>query len=255
MEFFTASDVLDHSTASTPDDPVTIHLNDSIKEALEVMLDNDFDQLPVVTDQGVQGMVTYKSVAKYVKSMNDPRIGETSVKIALNRNPNFINPEHDLFELFETLAEDEYVLIGDRKEVEGILTRYDVFYFLEDQVEPFLKIGEIEESLRHLFRKSCDDIEQRIEETFADRAENDDRYEPPEQFEDFSFDEYRMFMMRNLDQLPPILSQERDTVESLLEDTRDIRNALLHFRAEADDVDRDQLDIAHGYFTGIAGSV
>lgn len=255
MEFFTADDVLSHSTAATPDDPVTVDLDDSIQKALKLMLEHDFDQLPVVSDDGVEGTVTYKSVAKYVKWIDDPRVAETTVKIALNTNPEFVDRDHDLFELFDTLAKDDYVLIGNRDELAGILTRYDVFYFLEHQVEPFLKIGEIENSLRHLFRVSCDDLDQRIEETFADRAQYDESYDSPKCLEDFSFDDYRMFMMRNLDQLPPHVSQERDMVESLLDDLRETRNALLHFRAEADEVDRDQLDMAHGYFTGIANSV
>jgi restriction system protein len=255
MKFFTADDVLSHSTAATPDDPVTVRLGDSIQEALEIMLEHDFDQLPVMSDDGVEGTITYKSVVKYVKSMEQPRVEETSVKIALNTNPEFVDIDHDLFELFDTLAQDDYVLIGDPDGLEGILTRYDIFYFLEYQVEPFLKIGEIEESLRHIFRESCSDLNRRIEDTFADRAEHDESYSPPESIEDFSFDEYRMFMMRNLDQLPARLSQERDMVENLLAEVRDIRNALLHFRTEADDVDRDLLDMAHGYFTGIASGV
>ncbi|WP_254837850.1 CBS domain-containing protein [Natronomonas marina] len=255
MEFFTADDVLSHSTAATPDDPVTVNLDDSIQTALKLMLENDFDQLPVVSDDGVEGTVTYKSAAKYVKSIDKPRVEKTSVKIALNTNPEFVDLDHDLFELFDTLAKDDYVLIGDQQELDGILTRYDVFYFLKHQVEPFLQIGGIEESLRHLFRASCDDLDQRIEDTFADRATHDESYEPPERLEDFSFAEYRMFIMRNLDQLPPRLSQERDMVESLLEDIRETRNALFHFRTDADEVDRDQLDMAHGYFTSVASTV
>lgn len=255
MEFFTAADVLSHRTAATPDEPVTVDLDDSIQDALTLMLEHDFDQLPVVSDDGVEGTVTYKSVAKYVKSMDDPRVEETTVKIALNTNPKFVERDHDIFELFDTLAEDDYVLIGDQDDLDGILTRYDILYFLEHQVEPFLQIGEIEESLRYLFRTSFDDLDQAIDETFADRAEHDESYEAPDRPEDFSFDDYRMFMMRNLDHLPPRLSQERDMVESLLEDIRETRNALLHFRAEADEVDRDQLDMAHGYFTGIASTV
>lgn len=254
MQFFTAGDVLSHSTAATPDDPVTVHLDDTIQEALEMMLSNDFDQLPVLSDHGVEGVVTYKSVSRYVKSVDEPRVRNTSVKIVLDRNPKFVDLEHDIFQLFDTFAEDDFVLIGDRQQLDGILTRYDVFYFLEHQVEPILKIGEIEESLRQLFRISCEDIEQRIEATFAERAEHDTAYIPPNQLEDFSFDDYRMFMMRNLDQLPSRIAHERDMVESLLEDVRDIRNALLHFRAAADEVDRDELDIAHGYFTGIASA-
>lgn len=254
MQFFTADDVLSHSTEATPDNPVTIHLDDSIRDALETMLDKDFDQLPVVSEHGIEGAVTYKSVAKYVKSMDDPRVEETSVKIALDRNPAFVELDHDIFELFDTFAQDDFVLIGNRNDLDGMLTRYDIFYFLEDQVEPILKIGEIEESLRHLFRTSCNDLEQRIHDTFADRAEHDESYDPPERLEDFTFDEYRMFMMQNLDQLPQRLSNERDMVENLLENVRDIRNAILHFRTEADEIDRDQLDIAHGYFTGITSA-
>lgn len=64
-----------------------------------------------------------------------------------------------------------------------------------------------------------------------------------------------MFMMRNLGSLPSRLAQERDMVESLLEDIRDIRNALLHFRADVDEVERDELDMAHSYFIGIANTV
>ena len=255
MEFFTANDVLSHSTAARPDNPVTVHLNDSIQDALTIMLEKDFTQLPVMSNDGVEGTVTYKSVSRYVKSMDELHLEETSVKIALNTNPRFVDLEHDIFELFDTLAEDEYVLLGSEDNLEGILTRYDVFYFLEDQVKPFLQIGEIEESLRHLFRISCNNLEQRIEDAFADRAKHDDSYTPPESLEDFSFDDYRLFMMKNLDQLPPRLSQEREMVENLLEDTGDTRNALFHFRAESDEVDRDQLDMAHGYFTGISRTV
>jgi CBS domain-containing protein len=255
MEFFTADDVLTYSTTATPDEPVTIDLDDSIQAALEIMLENDFDQLPVVSDGYVEGAVTYKSIAKFVKSIDEPEVKDTSVKIALNTSPELVNPDHDIFELFETFAEDDYVLIGDQNNLEGILTRYDILYFLEHQVEPFLRIGEIEESLRHIFRESTDNLDSRIEKTFADRAEHDDRFEPPETLEQFTFDQYRMFIMRNLDQLPSRLAQEREMIESLLEDTRDIRNALLHFRTEADEVDRDELDMVHSYFTGIANSV
>jgi CBS domain-containing protein len=255
MQFFTADDVLTHSTAATPGDPVTIDLDDSIQTALEIMLDRDFDQLPVVSDGRVEGVVTYKSIARYVKSIDAANVDETSVKITLNTNPNFVEPDHDIFELFDTFAEDDFILIGDEQELEGILTRYDILYFIEDQVDPFLKIGGIEESLRHIFRESVDDLDQRIEKTFADRAENDDRYDPPTGVEDFTFDDYRLFMMRNLDQLPARLADERSMVENLLEDVRDTRNALFHFRAEADEVDRDQLDLAHNYFAGIANSL
>lgn len=255
MEFFTAGDVLRYSETASPENPVTVDHEDSIQTALEVMLDNGFSQLPVLSGDFIEGAITYKSVVQYVKSFDEPNITDTSVKIALNTNPKFVDQDHDIFQLFETLAEDEYVLIGSERNLEGILTRYDVFYFLEDQVDPFLKIGDIEEALRTIIRESVPDLESCIQQTFADRAEHDDRFEPPKSVERLTFDQYRLFMMRNLESMPERITNERAMVETLLEDIRDIRNALLHFRAEADEVDRDQIDIAHGYFTGLANSM
>jgi CBS domain-containing protein len=255
MEFFTADDVLSHSTAASPNEPVTIDIADSIQTALDIMLENDFDQLPVESEYGVEGIVTYKSIAKYLKSIGDVSIEETSVKIAVNTSPEFVDPDRDIFELFDTFAEDDFVLIGDSDGLEGILTRCEILYFLEFQVDSFLKIGEIEESLRHIFQESVEDLDQCMEEAFGPRAENDGRYDPPEQLDKFSFDEYILFIGKNREKLPSCFAQDRSMVENLLEDIRKTRNALFHFRAEADEVDRIQLDIAHSYLTGIANRV
>lgn len=43
MELFTADDILRHSTALTPNEPVTVDLDNSIQKALTLMLDIDFD--------------------------------------------------------------------------------------------------------------------------------------------------------------------------------------------------------------------
>jgi len=62
-------------------------------------------------------------------------------------------------------------------------------------------------------------------------------------------------MTKNLEVLPEQIREDRDMIEPLLEDIRDTRNAVFHFRDNADKVDRDQLDIAHNYFTGIIKDV
>lgn len=254
MQFFTAGDVLARSTEAPVGDPITVSLDDTIQDALKLMLSHDFDQLPVLYKGEVEGAVTYKQVAKYVKSVDEPQVADTSIKITLESDPVFVESNHDLFELFETLAEESFVLIGSRDELQGILTRYDVFYFLKYQVDPFLKIGEIENALRQLFRDNFDNLDTRIEAAFGERAANDSRYELPTSVEYFSFSEYRVFMMKHIDELPDRLSNDREMVSELLDDVNETRNALFHFRRQVDDVDRDQLDLAHNYFTGIANT-
>lgn len=88
MEFFTADDILNHGVGAAPDEPVTVASDASIQRALTVMLENDYDQLPVVSDDEVEGTVTYESVARYVKSIEEPRVADTSIRIALTRPPS-----------------------------------------------------------------------------------------------------------------------------------------------------------------------
>jgi len=70
MVFFTAGDVLSYSIPDT-DNPVTIQSDDSIQKALTVMLSHDFDQLPVVKNDGIAGVITYKSIAKCINSVDE----------------------------------------------------------------------------------------------------------------------------------------------------------------------------------------
>ena len=166
-------------------------------------------------------------------------------------SPKYIDIQQDIFELFETFAKDEYVLIGSRDDLRGILTRYDVFYFLKYHFEPFIIIGEIERALRLMFDSSIDNLDERVRETFEPRTDHDASYSVPNSIEYFNFEEYKRFITTNLDVLPAQVSNDKDFILKLLEQVRINRNALFHFRSSADEIDRESLDVAHSYFTGL----
>lgn len=252
MKFFTAGDVLEHDTVA-PTDPITVSRDATVSNALEIMLENDFDQLPVVQDGNVVGAVTYKSIARLAKSVPDADLGDMTIMGALI-SPTYADKDRDVFELFETFAVEEFVLVGDREEMDGIITRYDVFYFLKDQFEPFIMIGDIERNLRTIFRKELPDVETRIQETFAPRADEDPSYSIPESLGHFNFEEYKRFIVVNNDALPTELQQDRDFVLKLLEGVRQNRNALFHFRAEVNEIDYEIINVAHSYFRSLLDS-
>lgn len=252
MTFFTTGDVLQQASKAAPEEPVTIDLNDTIYEALSLMFKNHFSQLPVINDDRVSGTVTFKSISRMLKSVPETDIRDKTVKGALVQ-PVFVDEDEDLFDLFETFAVDEYVLVGSENDLNGILTRYDVFHFLKDQFEPFIKIGDIEQSLRELFRMSVADLDQRIEETFAPREDEDSNYSAPESIDHFNFEEYKRFISTNVDHLPTRVKNDHEFVLELLEQVRLNRNALFHFRAEVDEIDHETIDVAHSYFTGLVG--
>jgi CBS domain-containing protein len=251
VKFFTAGDILAHQSAIDLTDPVTIELEDTIYDALSLMFDQNFSQIPVMSDGRVAGAVTFKSVSRVLKSVPNTNIERMSVKGG-TVTPKFVSENQDVFELFETFAQDEYVLIGDRDDLRGILTRYDVFYFLKDQFEPFILIGEVERSLRQVFRNSADGLNERIQTTFQPRTEDDPSYSVPDSIHHFNFEEYKRFISSNLDTLPAKVESDRDFILELLEQVRANRNALVHFRSGVDEIDREVLEVAHSYFTGLA---
>lgn len=250
MEFFTAGDVLQQEKTIDLTDPVTIKSTDTIQEALSVMFQHNFTQLPVMSGRKVSGVVTFKSISRMLKSVPKSDIRTKSVKGALVQ-PRYVNEDQDIFELFETFAEDEYVLVGNKDDLRGILTRYDMFYFLKNQFEPFIKIGEIEQSLRNLFRNSINDIDTKLKETFEPRLEDEPSYSVPKSIDHLNFEEYKRFIEKNSAELPSQIEDEKDLVIDLLEQVRESRNALFHFRAEIDEIDREAIDVAHSYFTGL----
>lgn len=249
MKFFTAGDVLEHAKVA-PTEPLTISRDESVYDALTHMLRNDFDQLPVMRDDEVVGAVTFKSIARLAKSVPDSNLEKMSVMGALV-SPTYVSVEHDMFELFETFAVEEFVLVGSTDNLDGIITRYDVFHFLKEQFRPFIMIGEIEQCLRTLFEREFPDIEERIQDTFAPRAEEDPSYSVPKSLDYFNFEEYKRFIATNFEDLPKELRTDQEFVLKLLEGVRKNRNSLFHFRAGVDEIDREIIEVAHGYFTGL----
>lgn len=247
MKFFTAGDVLDQAITPDPTEPVTVSLNTTIQETLEIMFEHDFSLLPAIQNGRVEGVVSYLSICRVLKSVNHPEISGLTIKSAIEE-PVFVSTDKDVYELFETFAADHYVLVGEPDELEGVMTRYDVFYFLKNQVEPFLIIGEIEQNLQELFDSEYPNIDQQIQKTFGERAKHDESYSVPT-LQEFDLGDYQFFLGKNWDDFSAYFYDNHEYIDSLLDDVRDIRNSLFHFREEAHKIDRDKLRIAHRHIT------
>ncbi len=244
MRFFDAKDVLDRSSFD-PSEPTVVEAEDSISKALDVMFGKDFDQLPVKQGESFIGVITYKSVSKAVDSL-EKDTDEIPVKMAID-DAKFVDEEDDIFNLLEDFAEDDFVLIGDQNQLRGILTRYDLFYFLRDQIEPFIQIGSIERNIRELIKQNIEDTESKIEQTFEARAKEDDSFRIPEGVEDFSFEDYKTFLKSNQEDFPE-LRKDISIILNLLESIRQERNALFHFRKTSEQLDTEQIEIGQKFF-------
>jgi CBS domain-containing protein len=128
--------------------PVTVSPNDPVKRALDLMIEHDFSQLPVVDDSGRPlGMVTSDSIIRSLSNFG-VTIDALRVSNAMVRAVKF-RPEDDLFGLLDDLRDSYSALIvdGDGR-LTGVVTSYDTTEFFRRRAEDIMLVEDIESALK-----------------------------------------------------------------------------------------------------------
>ena len=215
------------------------------KDALKIMAANGFSQLPVCVRGHVLGVFSYRSFAKKIIELGDDLIkqkqlpGDLEVDEYLEK-PTFANISDEFSNLFEALDQEDAILIGQPERLQGLLTAIDILRYLYGVASPFVLIAEIEICLRGLMRKAVNDIELRA---CCDQSLNhyaDDRR--PYELEEMTFSDYVSIIGdgRSWSQFQPVFRGTRASTRAKLEEVRDFRNDVFHFRREitAEEYDR-----------------
>jgi hypothetical protein len=129
-------------------EPVCVGPSDSVQKALEIMIENDFSQLPVIDDLNRPlGMITYESI---LQALNNLGVGvdKLSVDDAYDKAHTY-RPEEDLFDLLDRLRDINAVLIvdGDKKLI-GIVTTFDSTGYFRRRAEDMMLVEDIEGMLK-----------------------------------------------------------------------------------------------------------
>jgi len=241
----TIDDVPSHELAS-------VDSQDNLISAIETMFENDFTQLGVKNDGEISGMVSYRSISRVLSILRtldaSKNLPGRTVQIAIEDAEPVVEPTNDLVVLFDLLAENPYVLVDyPEKESLEILTNYDLLHYLRDSIEPFLRIEDIEMSIRTLLKEPFpDNIDTELHNFYQDK----DNIRTPDELSDCSFGHYPQFMCQNWSLFEPYFEENGDFTRRLIEEVGNIRNRLFHFRTERHNPDIDEvlLDFAHSYF-------
>lgn len=236
----------------------TVPSSATLQTAINEMFDERYDQLGVEREGTLVGMVSFRSIVRAIKVAtrvnSSDGINDRAVEIAVEEPATVMQPDDDLFELFDELTDSLYVLVEYPEEEYHIITDWDLHHFLQEELEDFLLIAEIESVVRDLFRRAFpDDLADRLETAFADM----DKVRTPESVEDCSFIHYCIFLSKHNDDFAPYFDEHPSFARSLLKEVGEIRNQLFHFRSgessddEAPPVDRELIRYAHGYLTSV----
>ena len=210
----------------------------SIQVAYTKMALRKYSQLVVAShakpkQQDIKGVVSFQSMTKGL--MNGK---PTTVRDCIDEDMRFAQIGDDLKSVVRQLSEKDVVLvIGRDKRLQGIVTAWDLAEEFAELVDPFKKIGEIEERLRTLVGKRLG--KDAIAEFLSDHGLSGDN--PVAELYELT-----MGVLQTVLDVPEhwnALNLPFDRVDFIrvLDQARDYRNRLMHFRDPLNDVEKTRL--------------
>lgn len=218
---------------------ITVSPATRVEEALAVMRQHNFNQLPVVVGGRVVGVFSHRSLARglsNVRRQDDPL--RVPVEDLLE-DLEFVRATDDVNLVLSHLDRDGAVLVGDEERLLAVATSTDITDFLWNATRPFVLLQDIELAVRDLMRSCCTDvvIAECIAAAFPPRTEK-----IKNRLEDLSLGE-TVGVLLNPGNFGSYFhmgfGRNRDLVASTLEPVRVIRNKVFHFR---DDVSAEELE-------------
>lgn len=209
---------------------------DSILLAFTKMALNNYSQLVVAShararQQDIKGIVSFQSIAHAL--MNGTPATAPVSSGCIEEVP-IVNGYDDLISIIPRLSESEVVLVvGRDKRLQGIVTAWDLAEEFAVLVEPFKRIGEIEQRLRALIeRKLSKEI------IFDFLKDSSHAYgDLPKESHDLTLGEVQRVLESPKHWAMLALPYDQAIFMCELNRIRDYRNQLMHFKDLEDEID------------------
>lgn len=206
-----------------------------VHEAIEMLGKHGFSQLPVMVNGRVLGLFSYRSFSQAViKLSGDARNQRFTprdmfVDDCIDR-PTYARVTDEFRAWFDAIDRQDAVLVGDPDRLQGIVTAMDILRYLYGVASPFVLIAEIELSLRALIHLSVD--QDKLVACAKICLKHYAEGNVPTDLEDMTFNDFVQIIGdgRNWDHFQPIFKGDRVRTRAKLEQARDLRNDVFHFR-------------------------
>lgn len=217
------------------EDPTCVRQDQTIREALVLMLQSDFSQLPVIDNEGeLVGLISSDTIIhRYFHVDGEVAMLDLPVHNCLIR-PVTLTKDRDIFEALDRLKDVYAIVIVEENRPTGVLTEYDMAHFFRNMTEDLLTVEDIEVSLRQTAQRILATTEVLNEALI--NAHGEDSKQPGEPrlgFDELSFGQLIRLIThpKNWAQFEDALGP-MDMFERLMEVVRVNRNQLAHFRGE-----------------------
>ncbi len=200
---------------------VSVAPSATFEEAITLMLLNDYSQLAVLAgSHTLRGAVTWRSIAQARHA--NPSAGFSDAIVPVHD----VRYDQELIDVLPTLEASDFVFVRDEKNaIAGIVTTADVVHAYGELATPFLLIGELDQTLRHV-----------ISRTFA-LEDATSLCDPEDSRSIRSFDDLTMGDYQRVLENPDTWAKlgwplDRTTFTDRLDEIRKVRNDVMHFNPD-----------------------
>lgn len=217
-----------------PQELVVFHSEKPVAEALALMRERNFSQVPVMEGNTVLGVFSYRSFAEGVARF----AGIVQNPLALpveefTEELKFAQITDELDMLLEEFNLKDAVLVGLKDRLQGIVTTIDALRYFYKVASEFVMLREIELAIRELIRVSVDEqgLKECIDKSLKKQKE-DSKQKVPTCLEEMTLHDYIMVLRRHdtWEKFSDAFGIDRRVVHAQLEKLPELRNAVLHFR-------------------------
>lgn len=215
---------------------VTVAPNDKVEDALRIMLNNRFSQIPVVGEGECRGIVSFHSISRRLLGLTGQQLALDALKVMdVMATPHYISSTDTIDDLYARIETHEALLVGSSSDLEAVITPFDLLKRLTEIAGPFILAQEIELALRQFIRLAVpkDELEEYIERAlYRDRPSEEAPSPGDYDLEELTFEEIERIVTNgdNFRVIGPHLG-ERIVVRSRLLNIRSIRNDIMHHKS------------------------
>lgn len=218
------------------EEPLCVSTDKTVGDALTLMVVHDYSQLPIVDGDGnLCGIITEATINRtYYHAGGNVSLLELPVTHCQTR-PTTIARDNDVFEALDLLKNEYAIVVVEADKPVGILTDYDTAHFFRDISEGLILVEDIEVTLRQYIETAFPTDQEKRQAIKSALGRRQD-------YERLGFFQHMQMITADANWARfKSVFESKELFSSLMDQVRQIRNQLAHFRGRPDPVQHDAL--------------
>lgn len=230
---------------------VTLPPETSVAEALKLMRERNFSQIPIVENGEVLGVFSYRSFSQGLLELDKVAIKPLMLSIEeFAEKIDFAKITDELTDLLDEFDLKDAILVGTEDNLQGIITATDALHYFYKVASEYVMLREVELAIRALIKQAVNEkeleecINNSLKEHYAKHGK-----QVPSRLEDLTMNDYVLIINNSdtWDKFSKVFGAERTVVRAKLASLPNLRNEVFHFKRKITIEEYDKLKTARDW--------